>query len=215
VVLGRAAALCQLKSGSLQPAVGSARGDIIIEKASTEDRRGHSPQTPRGETPQGGKQHTGEPHPPTKEEKCRSVSVMVVSRCLGIGPPSGIPPLGRCFCWPPIFVASQQTQPSARSIYRHLGNTPPSLYCRICHFSSKRSQDNCLSGLLCLTKQRLSGFDARLPQVVVVFCPIWIKLGWTRIVHSLCIYVYVCMHSLVHGIVITTIVWCMRICMHA
>ena len=26
---------------------------------------GHSPQTPRGETPQGGKQHTGEPHPPT------------------------------------------------------------------------------------------------------------------------------------------------------
>ena len=40
---------------------------------------------------------------------------MVVSRCLGIGPPSGIPPLGRCFCWPPIFVASQHTQPSARS----------------------------------------------------------------------------------------------------
>jgi len=23
---------------------------------------------------------------------------MVVSRCLGIGPPSGIPPLGRCLC---------------------------------------------------------------------------------------------------------------------
>ena len=31
---------------------------------------------------------------------------MIVSRCLGIGPPSGFPPLGRCFCWPPIFVAS-------------------------------------------------------------------------------------------------------------
>ena len=29
------------------------------------NRRGHSPQTPRGETPQGGKQPTGEPHPPT------------------------------------------------------------------------------------------------------------------------------------------------------
>ena len=24
---------------------------------------------------------------------------MVVSRCLGMCPPSGIPPLGRCFCW--------------------------------------------------------------------------------------------------------------------
>jgi len=29
------------------------------------NRRGHSPQTPRGETPQGGKEPTGEPHPPT------------------------------------------------------------------------------------------------------------------------------------------------------
>jgi len=29
------------------------------------NRRGHSPQTPRGETPQRGKQPTGEPHPPT------------------------------------------------------------------------------------------------------------------------------------------------------
>ena len=32
---------------------------------------------------------------------------MVVSRWRGIGPPSGIPPLGRCFCWPTNFVASQ------------------------------------------------------------------------------------------------------------
>ena len=29
--------------------------------------------------------------------------VMVVSRCVGIGPPSGIPSLGRCFCWPTNF----------------------------------------------------------------------------------------------------------------
>ena len=41
---------------------------------------------------------------------------MVVSRCLGIGTPSGIPSLGRCFCWPTNFVAS---------------HTPPSLYCLI------------------------------------------------------------------------------------
>ena len=43
-----------------------------------------------------------------------SQSIMVVSRCLGIGPPSGIPPLGRCFCGPPIFVVSQHppTRPS-------------------------------------------------------------------------------------------------------
>jgi len=32
--------------------------------------------------------------------------LLVVSRCLGIGPPSGIPSLGRCFCWPTISVAS-------------------------------------------------------------------------------------------------------------
>jgi len=50
------------------------------------------------------------------------VAFLVVSRCLGIGPPSGIPPLGRCLCWPTNFVAS---------LYRHLGNTPPSLYCLI------------------------------------------------------------------------------------
>jgi len=60
-VPGRAAALCQPESGALQPDVGSACADIIIEKASSEDRRGHSPQTPRGGTPQGGKQHTGKP----------------------------------------------------------------------------------------------------------------------------------------------------------
>jgi len=60
-VPGRAVALCQPESGSLQPDVGSGCGDGIIETASSEDRRGHSPQTPRGETPQGGKQHTGKP----------------------------------------------------------------------------------------------------------------------------------------------------------
>jgi len=57
----RAAALCQPESGALQPEVGSACGEVIIEKASSKDQRGHNPQTPRGETPQGGKQHTGEP----------------------------------------------------------------------------------------------------------------------------------------------------------
>jgi len=61
VVPGRAAALCQLGAGALQRDVGSACGDIIVAEASSEDRRGHSPQTPRGETPQGGKQHTGKP----------------------------------------------------------------------------------------------------------------------------------------------------------
>ena len=77
MVSGRAAALCQPESGALQPDVGSACGDIIIEKASSEDRRGHSPRTPRGETPQGGKHHTGKPtrqHPPhcesLQEEGC-------------------------------------------------------------------------------------------------------------------------------------------------
>jgi len=60
-VPGRAAALCQLESGALQPEEGSACGDRSMAKASSEDRRGHSPQTPPGETPQGGKQHTGKP----------------------------------------------------------------------------------------------------------------------------------------------------------
>jgi len=32
---------------------------------------------------------------------------MVVSRCRGIGPPSGIPSSGLCFCWLPIFVVIQ------------------------------------------------------------------------------------------------------------
>jgi len=32
---------------------------------------------------------------------------MVVSRCKGIGPPSGIPSSGLCFCWLPIFVVIQ------------------------------------------------------------------------------------------------------------
>jgi len=73
VVPERAAALCQPESGSLQlqpdEDVGSGCGDMTIEKASSEDRRGHSPQTPRGETPQGGKQHTGEPPTgPTRQQ---------------------------------------------------------------------------------------------------------------------------------------------------
>jgi len=32
---------------------------------------------------------------------------MVVSRCRGIGPPSGIPSSGLCFCWLPIYVVIQ------------------------------------------------------------------------------------------------------------
>jgi len=35
------------------------------------------------------------------------LSNMVVSRCRGIGPPSGIPSSGLCFCWLPIFVVIQ------------------------------------------------------------------------------------------------------------
>ena len=55
----RAAALCQPESGALQPEVGSACGEVIIEKASSKDQRGHNPQTPRGETAH------GRTHPPT------------------------------------------------------------------------------------------------------------------------------------------------------
>jgi len=61
---------------------------------------------------------------------------MVGSRCLGIGPPSGIPPLRRCFCWPPIFVA----------IYRHLGNTPPSLSCLIYLYIVEKREVDALGG---------------------------------------------------------------------
>jgi len=49
------------------------------------------------------RQHKSEP----ETDKRRRTQNMVVSRCGGIGPPSGIPPLGRCFCWPTNFVASQ------------------------------------------------------------------------------------------------------------
>jgi len=34
------------------------------------------------------------------------VVVLVVSRCRGIGPPSGIPSSGLCFCWPPTTSSS-------------------------------------------------------------------------------------------------------------
>jgi len=41
---------------------------------------------------------------------------MVKSRCRVIGPPSGIPSSGLCFCWLPIFVAIQlQTSASPRA----------------------------------------------------------------------------------------------------
>ena len=36
-----------------------------------------------------------------------TASILVVSRCRGIGPPSGIPSSGLCFCWLPIFVVIQ------------------------------------------------------------------------------------------------------------
>jgi len=46
----------------------------------------------------------------------RPVLVIVVSRCRGIGPPSGIPSSGLCFCWLPIFVVIQpQTSASQRA----------------------------------------------------------------------------------------------------
>jgi len=60
------------------------------------------------------------------------VTFMVVSRCRGIGPPSGIPSPGLFF-----FAADLRRHPTSRvsisqsaecfckSIYRHLGNTPP------------------------------------------------------------------------------------------
>jgi len=48
-----------------------------------------------------------------------AVRNMVVPRCSGIGPPSGIPYSGLCFCWLPIYVVIQL------SIYRRLGSTPP------------------------------------------------------------------------------------------
>jgi len=54
VVPGRAAALCQPESGSLQPDVGSGCGDRIIETASSEDRRGLTAPKHRG-----GKHHKG------------------------------------------------------------------------------------------------------------------------------------------------------------
>ena len=56
---------------------------------------------------------------------------MVVSRCRGIGPPSGIPSSGLCFCWPPTTSSAnacstrprrdrlhglRQSQPTARDM---------------------------------------------------------------------------------------------------
>jgi len=67
--------------------------------------------------------HRGRQHPRLDRR------FMVVSRCLGIGPPSGIPPLGRCFCWPPRLatkIGGQQKQrpkggiPEGGPIPKHL-----------------------------------------------------------------------------------------------
>jgi len=73
--------------------------------------------------------NAGSPHraapsspPPTKTPRLRATRhrpprrpawprceqyVMLVSRCRGIGPPSGIPSSGLCFCWLPICVVIQ------------------------------------------------------------------------------------------------------------
>ena len=85
---------------------------------------------------------------------------MVVSRCRGLGPPSGIPSSGLCFCWPPTTSSSNARPPVSqfllfvlvwpvprgvfvipragflvcfyKSIYRHLGNTLPVLRSNTC-----------------------------------------------------------------------------------
>ena len=94
-------------------------------------------------------------------KKCICI-YMVVSRCRGIGPPSGIPSSGLCFCWPPTTSSSNAWPPVSqfllfvlvwpvprgvsvipravflacfyKSIYRHLGTPPRStvLYTRKC-----------------------------------------------------------------------------------
>ena len=55
------------------------------------------------------------------------VYIMVVSRCRGIGPPSGIPSSGLPFYWPPTTSSANAVFLACfyKSIYRHLGNTPP------------------------------------------------------------------------------------------
>jgi len=57
---------------------------------------------------------------------------MVVSRCLGIGPPSGISSLV-CLSLRGVSVIPRAVSLSCfyKSIYRHLGSTPPCLYCLI------------------------------------------------------------------------------------
>jgi len=86
---------------------------------------------------------------------------MVVSRCSGIGPPSGIPPLGRAlgstafvgaagglsslerFTTTSIRRARRRSLPALLWLaspacvtgwFWHIGNTPPSLYCLICTY---------------------------------------------------------------------------------
>jgi len=41
------------------------------------------------------------------------VYILVVSRCRGIGPPSGIPSSGLCFCWPPTTSSSKHSEISS------------------------------------------------------------------------------------------------------
>jgi len=88
VVLTRAAAArprrpdcCQPESGVPTPE-GSACGPMKAKLcAGSKDRRGHSPRTPRGETPQGGKQHTtrGEQHTgkPTRQQKYSLLKILL------------------------------------------------------------------------------------------------------------------------------------------
>jgi len=47
-----------------------------------------------------------------------------ISRCRGIGPPSGIPSSGLCFCWLPIDVVIQLLQRSASPRARLTSNLP-------------------------------------------------------------------------------------------
>ena len=62
---------------------------------------------------------------------------MVVFRCRGIGPPSGIPSPGHWFRWPPIYIVIQLLQRSASPRARlrsNLGQSQPTaspLYCLI------------------------------------------------------------------------------------
>jgi len=90
VVPGRAAARCQPESAALHPEEDSACGGIIIEKAPSKYQRGHSPQTPRGETPQEGnttegETANGETHPPTVTNCDLTLLYLKINEILGPG----------------------------------------------------------------------------------------------------------------------------------